>query len=343
MFGRTKTTIGIDVKKNVVRYCVLHKGQFICGEKIANENFFKTDKLKNKQELASILKQIVKETHVTNPAFVISALNSKVLIRQIPLQEMTTEKEIREFLFFELGESIALPFEKPVFDLLMLEMPKRRSSKKKSRSKKNTKKQTIEETNQIRKESQVHYGLNGKIPVCITSEELLEEVGDVIQKGSGHLAGVDFSPLAYTAVLKREIEWERNFALVEIDSGEATITIFENAIPIYVQYEDYNQTNWRYRELEGQIIPDWRGETEALSKLGEIINNVVHYFESELSDEGAIENIYLVGGHPNLKREVAEIIREKNTMQVSTLTSSLEKIKVPDRFLLTLGLALKEV
>ncbi|MGX7420615.1 type IV pilus biogenesis protein PilM [Carnobacterium gallinarum] len=333
MFGRTKTTIGIDIKKNVVRYCVLYKGQFTCGEKLANKELIKNDKLKNKQELVNILKVIFKETHITNPSVIISALNSKVLIRQIPLQEMTTEKEMREFLFFEIGESITLPFEKPVFDLLILDTIKKRSSKNQKQHKRKNGKQLIENVNHIK----------GKIPICITSEELLEEVGDVIQKCNGNLVGVDFSPLAYMSVLKREIDWEKNFALVEIDSGEATITIFENTVPIYVQYEDYNKSNWRYIELEDQIVPEYRGEEEALYKLGEIINNVVHYFESELSNDGTIANIYLVGGHPKLKRGVIDIIRKKNTIQVNTLTSSLEKIKVPDRFLLTLGLALKEV
>ncbi|EGO6705179.1 hypothetical protein ABG953_12535 [Enterococcus faecalis] len=343
MFSKNKPKIGIDIKKNVIRYCSFKKGQFICGEKIAREDFFKNGKLKNKEEFRTLLNEIFKETHSISPLVVVPALNSKLLIKHIPIQEMETEKEIREFLFFELGESISLPFDNPLFDLLILDPPKKKkrtSRVKKKESKKNETETKLENKPVIKRN---RFTVNGKVPVCITPEEVLEQVGNTVQKSGGQLSGVDFSALAYTNVLKKEINWRENFALVEIDSGEATITIFEKMVPVYVQYEDYNKINWRYNEVDGQIVPEYKEESESLSILGDTIRNVVKYFEDEISSEESIGNIYLVGGHPRLKQEVLTIIHEKNTISVHTLTSTLEKIKVPDRFLLAFGLALKEL
>lgn len=348
MFTSRKTILGIDIQKNVVRYCTLHKGRWLYGEKLAQGNFFKDNRLKNKQELVKIIHDICKETHSRAPHVVISALNSKLLIKQIPLQKMETEKEIREFLFFELGESIQLPFENPIFDLLILDRPNQKQKKEKKTKKMKKEQASSGDLEQVKVKTvkRNRFAVNGNVPVLITSEPLLEEIGDVILDGGGNLAGVDFSALAYTSILKREIEWGQCFALVEIDSGEATITIFEKLVPVYVQYEDYNQINWRFQEVDGQIIPDFKDEAEAVTQLGETIQNIIRYFETDISEGGKVSKIYLVGGHPRLKKEVSDVIQSKNDIPVSVLTSALKLkklLQIPPRFLLAACLALKEV
>ncbi|MGY3777472.1 type IV pilus biogenesis protein PilM [Isobaculum melis] len=345
MFGKKKDILGIDIQKNVVRYCMLHNGKWKYGEKIGNGSFFKDNGVKNKEALREILHDIFAEIHIRSPHIVISVLNSKLLIRQIPLRDMGTEKEIREFLFFELGESIPLPFEEPIFDLLILDRPTPKKQQS-SRLKKNTKAPSHQKNVKIKTIKRNRFAVNGKVPVVITSEPLLEEIGDTIQKGGGHLSGVDFSALAYTRALKRNIQWGESFALVEIDSGEATITIFEKFVPIYVQYEAYNQVNWRYQEIKGKIVPEFKGEMESLTQLGETIRNLIHYFESEISLNSKVSRIYLVGGHPHLKREVSEIIQKQNSIPVSVpaMPYTLRNQKtLPHRFLLAASLSMKEV
>lgn len=347
MFGKKSEVIGIDIQKNVIRYCMYKKGYWLYGEKLGKGSFFKENGLKNKEELSDLLDEIFSEVKVKNPQLVIATLNSKLLIRQIPLQDMTSEEEIREFLFFELGQSISLPFEDPIFDLLVLERPKVAKSKRvKKRKLGLSKADGLKDDVKIKTMKRNRFAVNGKVPIIITSEPLLIELGDTFQKVGGNLVGVDFSALAYTQIFKKRINWGQTFVLVEIDSGEATITIFEKMAPVYVQNEAYNRGNWRYREEKGQVIPEYRSEGIALKKLGETLKNLIAYFENDISVGSTVERIYLVGGHPRLKTDVLEIMEMTNVIPTSVLEepSVAEDLNiVPYRFLLAASLALKEV
>ncbi|WP_321383586.1 hypothetical protein [uncultured Enterococcus sp.] len=344
MFGKKKhTAIGIDIQKNVLRYCTVKGGQFVFGEKVTNGSIFKDGKIRNPEEFIHTLQQVAAEVHMRNPEFIISVMNGKLLIRQIPLGNMKSEKEIREFLYFELGDSISLPFENPIFDLLILEQ----QSKKKLPKKKG--KVTQEKSSRRAVKIQRNrFAVNGKVPIVITSEPILEEIGYLIQRSGGQLIGVDCSALAYTRVLQKRINWGQNFVLVELDSGTATITIFEQLVPVYVQYEEYNQVNWRYIEHEKVAKTEFNHsvELEELDKLGRTIDNVIRYFETEISPGKELVQIYVVGGHPLLSDEVVEIIQETNELPVKDLQSPLRvanQKRLPERFLLAAGLAMKEV
>ncbi|MBP1044801.1 hypothetical protein I6N96_00810 [Enterococcus sp. BWM-S5] len=344
MFGKKKhAAIGIDIQKNVLRYCTVKSGQFVFGEKVTNGSIFKDGKIRNPEEFIHTLQQVAAEVHMRNPEFIISVMNGKLLIRQIPLGNMKSEKEIREFLYFELGDSISLPFENPIFDLLILEQ----QSKKKIPKKKSRQPQEKSSRREV-KIQRNRFAVNGKVPVVITSEPILEEIGYLIQRSGGQLIGVECSALAYTRVLQKRINWGQNFLLVELDSGTATITIFEQLVPVYVQYEDYNQVNWRYLEKEQSAKTEFNRsvELEELDKLGRTINNVIRYFETEISPGKELVQIYVVGGHPLLDGEVVEIIQETNDLPVKELQSPLRlanQKRLPERFLLAAGLAMKEV
>lgn len=333
--------IGIDIQKNVIRYAIKKNGRWLFGEKVTNGSFFKNNKLRNTDQLMAIFQEIAKEVKLNRFELVISAINSKLLIRQVAIQQMETEKEIREYLFFELGESIPLPFEDPIFDLLVYEHTSRKNKRGKqvSQSTKKIKSFTIRR-NQL--------AVNGKVSVVVTSQPILEEVGECVKKSGGQLIGVDYSALAYTRLFQKKINWSQNFILVELDAGTATITIFEKQIPTYVQFDNYNQVNWKYLEKKDGVQVTFPVETESemLRKLGETIKEMGHYFSQELSLGNAIAQIYLVGGHPWLKGEVQTIIQNENQVPVKVLVSSLkdkDQKRIPERFSLALGLSMKEV
>lgn len=344
-FKKTQQLIGIDIQKNVLRYCTIKRGQFVFGETVTNGSFFKESKLRNPKEFIHTLQQVSSELRIKNPDFVISALNSKLLIRQIPLQEMSSEKEIREYLYFELGDSIPLPFENPIFDLLILGQGNQKNNPQKKL------KQPEEATRKGKKITiqRNRFAVNGNVPVVITSEPILEEIGTSIAKSGGHLVAVDCSSLAYTRIFQKKINWAQDFLMVELDSGTATLTVFEQLVPVYVQYEDYNQVNWKYLEKDQQVKTEFppAQELSALESLGATINSVIRYFETEISPEKKLEQMYLVGGHPLLKKEVEKIIQMENqSLSVKALMSPYKMTnqkRIPEKFLLAAGLAMKEV
>lgn len=371
MFGKKKAPpriVGIDIQKNCIRYCTKKGDRFKCGELVVNGTIFKDDKLRNPDSLESAFEQISKALRIRTMNVVINAPNAKLLIKQVPIGTMRTEKEIREHVYFELGESISLPFEKPIFDLLILGQGNKQEVSKINRKMQSSiltfrgKKQKVGEpeagirqsVTQDASSSQAiviqrnRFSINGHVPVAVTSEPILVQVGEVLKKGGHQLMGVDCSFLAYTRMFPRQINWGENFVLIEMNAGVANIVFFEELVPTYVQYEDYNQANWKYVENQESVQVSFResAEIQALEGIAETINSVIDYFYREVSPNCTLSKIYLVGGHPMLRKEVVEIFSDITSIPVKLLTvkvSETNRKKIPDHYVLAAGLAMKEV
>lgn len=350
MFGKKNTPrlVGIDIQKNCIRYCTKKGDRLKYGELAVNGTIFKDDKLRNPDNLVSAFNEISKRLGIRSMSIVITALNSRLLIKQIPMGNMNSEKEIREYLYFELGESISLPFENPIFDLLILARSKKQKVPKVKVKRKIKRKGDNTEELQAVVIQRNRFTTNGNLPVVVTSEPILIELGDVLKKGGHQLMGVDCSFLAYSRMFHRQINWSENFVLVELDAGIANIIFFEALVPTYLQYEDYNQANWKYFEKAQTVQVTFResAELQALEGLAETVNSVIEYFYQEVSPNCELAKLYLVGGHPMLRKEVQQIFQETASLPVKTViakTGDKSKKKIPDRYVLAAGLAMKEV
>lgn len=105
MFGKKTIPrlVGIDIQKNCIRYCTKKGDRLKYGELVVNGTIFKDDKLRNPDSLEAAFNEIAKRLGLRTMSVVITALNSRLLIKQIPIGKMNSEKEIREYLYFELG------------------------------------------------------------------------------------------------------------------------------------------------------------------------------------------------------------------------------------------------
>lgn len=348
MFGKKTIPrlVGIDIQKNCIRYCTKKGDRLKYGELVVNGTIFKDDKLRNPDSLEAAFNEIAKRLGLRTMSVVITALNSRLLIKQIPIGKMNSEKEIREYLYFELGESISLPFENPIFDLLILGKGNKEKAPKAQKRKANKKEEKAEPQAVVIQRNR--FTINGNVPVVVTSEPILIQLGDTLKKGGHQLMGVDCSFLAYSRMFQRQINWSENFVLVELDAGIANITFFEELVPTYLQYEDYNQANWKYIEKAQSVQVNFResAEIQALEGLAETLNSVIAYYYQEISPDCELKKIYLVGGHPMLRKEVQEIFHELSSLPVKTISakvSETSKKKIPDRYILAAGLATKEV
>jgi len=87
-------------------------------------------------------------------------------------------------------------------------------------------------------------------------------------------------------------------------------------------------------------------EIQALEGLAETLNSVIAYYYQEISPDCELKKIYLVGGHPMLRKEVQEIFHDVSSLPVKMISakvSETSKKKIPDRYVLAAGLATKEV
>lgn len=325
--------IGLEVIKNVIRMSVVQGNDIIYGEKLLEGTIIKRDKLRNSEELSDAMRSLAKELGVSGGRVIYHLNNQTVLIQELKDVADKSEKQIRQNLFLELGDSIALPFANPIFELLIASQPEKISRQSKKRDKKQE--AVLEDTQELLPN-------NDAVTYIVTSEDLLIELGDCIIQAGLKPAGVDFSALAVTRCFENKINFKQNFMVVELSSGTATMTIFEGETPIYVQYEDYNRVGWRYFS-EGKALTYFFNEERErmeLRKLMMVIEQLTYYYQTNLSNNQELQTIYVTGEHPWVSGEFEGLITD-------SLQYPIDILQFPNHFdskyILSLGLAMKEV
>ncbi|MCJ1977241.1 type IV pilus biogenesis protein PilM [Lactococcus paracarnosus] len=325
--------IGLEVVKNVIRMTIIQGNDVVYGERLLEGTIIKRDKLRNTEELSDAMRSLAKELGVSGGHVVYHLNNQTVLIQELAHLAGKSEKQIRQTLFLELGDSISLPFSTPKFELLVANQPEKSSA----RSKKSVNKQVAEMG-----ESQGLVANQDAITYIVTSEDLLIELGDCILQSGLKPAAVEFSALAVTRCFENKIDFTHNFMLVELAAGTATMTIFEGEVPIYVQYEDYNGVGWRYFHEGAELTYFFNEERERveLKKLIMVIEQLTYYYQTNLSENQDIHNIYVTGEHPWLMDKLEGMMTEDLQYPVNILQFPDD---FPPKYTLSLGLAMKEV
>lgn len=352
------TYIGLDIKKNIVRFVemksinppVVKK----YGEKTLPSSIIKNGKIKNDSALRQAFKKIFSSYHLSNQGMVYAAFNQNVLIKSVELPAGMKADEIKKFLFLELGDGIQMPFDNPVFDLI--EVTETSSSTKKKRGK-----SKAVETNQV-------------VYFVATPAESLNLVATTLKKVKQYAAAVDITSLAYQRIIKekRKKQSSDSFLLLEVDCGVATFTIFEKDIPIYTQYEEYNPGHWAPAPEDSEEVDwllnrdvksvDWNDieadddrikwlfdeevEKAALKRLCEVVSNVLYYYSSVISVNKELSKMMVTGDNPLLQTTVKKLFKQELDISFEILSGMAKDSsgkKIPARYNLALGLAMKEV
>ena len=325
--------IGLEVVKNVIRMVVIQGQEISYGEQLLEGTIIKRDKLRNTEELAAAMRALAKELGASGGKVVYHLNNQTVLIQELDHIKDKSEQQIKDGLFLELGDTISLPFSTPKFELLLEDASKsvKKVSKRSSRK-------SEDEMDEVESPAETSESLK----YIVTSEEFLIELGDCLIQAGLKPAAVDFSAVAYTRYFEQDINCDEIFLLVELSSGVATMTIFENSVPIYVQYEDYNGVGWRYFNDEEKITYFFNADKEAVEfkKLVMVIEQLTYYYQTSLSDNQEISRIYVTGEHPWIATE------QIASLMIQTLQVPISLLKVssyfPAKYLLSVGLAMKE-
>lgn len=354
---KKQTYIGLDIKKNVVRFVELKSLNPLIvkkyGEKTLPSSIIKNGKIKNESALRQAFKKVFSSYHLANQGMVYTAFNQNVLIKSVDLPTGMKVDEIKKFLFLELGDGIQLPFENPVFDLIEV-------ASSPATSKKKRKEKAIEGSNQV------HF--------VATPAESLNLVASSLKKVKQFAAAVDVTSLAYYRVLKskRKKSGSDSFLLLEVDCGVATFTIFEKDVPIYTQYEEYNPGHWAPAPESAEEVDwllnrdvksvDWTNlepdddrikwlfdedvEKVALKRLCETVTNVLYYYSSVISVNKELTKMIVAGDNPLLQTTVKKLFKQELDISFEILQAGAKDSsgkKIPPRYNLALGLAMKEV
>ncbi|WP_034757194.1 type IV pilus biogenesis protein PilM [Rossellomorea vietnamensis] len=308
----SQKTSNIVFTDNSIRYLELkHTSPLLVqayGERTLPENIIKGGKIIDEQTLSFILEECVEEWGMKGRSVRFIVPDPFVVLRKVTIPGDIKPDEIEGYLFLEIGTSIHLPFEDPVFDYALI------------------------------------HELEGNREVLLVAshQDVVDSYKDLLEKVRLKPIVADISPLAlYRLSIERgTISPQEHTMFLHFDENLLTVSIFLGHQPIFTRpivLEEKNQDVL----MEDHLA--WRNVEDAFSEIEKVMN---FYQYSLHKGEFFVERALISGDHPNLRKIETSL---KDRLNIPVHYQSLKEIKtvedgrISDKFVIALGLALKEV
>ncbi|MFJ7727108.1 type IV pilus biogenesis protein PilM [Neobacillus sp. NPDC097160] len=272
--------------------------------------------------LANILEQCVDEWKIQRRQVRFIVPDQLVIIRKVSVPAEIQDDEMHGYLYLELGSSIHLPFEEPVFDFYPIS----------------------------------NNGKTRELLLFAAPEQNVLEYADLLSKLKLNPVAADISPLALYRLYSQLDHASANEVLfsVQFDMTSVNLCIFEENVPLVMrQYAlPFNVDLWEIKtDLSGSIVYKYTGATDELviqfEDIIREINKLIDFYRYTLHNENQdISKFLLNGDHPMLTA-IFDEMQERFEIPVDVISLEIEtkgKIdRTPISQLLPLGLALKGV
>ena len=273
--------------------------------------------------LSSILEECIDEWKIKRRSIRFIVPDPLVIIRKVTIPADVRDDEIKGYLYLELGSSIHLPFEEPVFDYYTLP----------------------------------DNGKTKDLLLFAAPEQSVLEYVDLLNRIKLNSVAADISPLSLYRLyhkLDRAIADEILFT-VQFDLTSVNLCIFDETIPVVMrQFSlsfDINQ--WEIsRGPLGLMVCKFNGDPEELviqfEDIFKEVNKLLDFYRysHNNNEKQDVSKFLLNGDHPMLMA-IYDEMKERYDIPVDFITIDSEQkskqLSIPTNFLLPLGLALKEV
>ncbi|WP_064092510.1 type IV pilus biogenesis protein PilM [Rossellomorea aquimaris] len=278
------------------------------GERSLPYGVIKGGRIIDEQTLQYILEECVEDWKIKRKSVRFVVPDPFVVLRKVTIPLDLQEDEIEGYLFLEIGTSIHLPFEDPVFDYALLG-----------------------ETDHKR-----------EVLLISSYQEVVDSYKDVLVSVKLKPVVADISLLALyrLGVEQQLVNSNEHTMFLHFDEHLLTISIFHNNEPIFTRPLVLEEENEKVLN-EGPL--SWRNYEDAFNEIEKVMN---FYRFSLNQGENAVDRALISGDHPNLK-EMREHLNERLNVKVDFLhlngiyTTNDEEVS--RRFATVLGLGLKEV
>lgn len=278
-------------------------------------------KIVDSDSLANILEECIDEWKIHRRKVRFIVPDPLVIIRKVSVPADIQDDEMKGYLYLELGSSIHLPFEEPVFDYYSL-------------------------TND---------GKTKDLLLFAAPEQQVVEYSELLSSLRLTPIEADISPLSlYRLYHHLNVEHANDILFtVQFDLTSVNLAIFQDDVPVVMRHFPlpFHLDQWDIKtNRAGQMVCRYLGETdEIVLQFEEIfreINKLVDFYRYSLNnDKQDITKFLLNGDHPMLQAIYNELI-DRYGITVDWLTLDVDKgtsANVPASLLLNLGLALKGV
>ncbi len=313
LFNRRKRTASLTIEEEAIRFVRLKSMDPLVVD-VAEEvplppGVVVEGKIVDAETLAAILDGVVKEWGIAKRSVQFLAPDQYVIIRKVPYPDDLLEDELKGHFFIEIGSTLYLPFDDPVFDVVPY-IP-------------NT------ETNEA---------------ILIASKEsVLNRYEDVLKDVKLDPIIADIAPLALyrLAFTQYNLTGEEHVLLADLSEDKLTVSIFHAHYPLFmrpVELENSADLAVVTTIQEQRVTP-----TTIMMELEKLIN---FYRYNLWNGSAGITHLFVNGEYASLN-ELLTLIRGQLSIEAMPLLKEPLQLAtgdaVPARFNRTIGLALKEV
>lgn len=291
------------------------------GERFLPQGIISDGKIIDADSLQNILDECIDEWKIHKRPIRFIIPDSLVIIRKVTIPSDIKEDEIHGYLYLELGSTIHLPFEDPVFDIYPL----------------------------------ADNGKTKEIMLFAAPEKFVMEYSDIFSDLKLNPLAADISPLSTYRLYHQLGQTKENEILLtaQFDLTNINMSIFENTVPYVMRHfpfafslekweikPDKNGVNYQYIGNIDELKRDFEDIYHEISKLMDFYRYSLYNGKKEVS------KVLISGDHP-LLNIIVEEMKSRYELPVSLLQLKDEangkNEKLPYKYYLSLGLALKEV
>jgi type IV pilus assembly protein PilM len=274
------------------------------------------------ESLSNILEECIDEWKIRRRFIRFIVPDPLVIIRKVSIPADVQEDEIKGYLYLELGSSIHLPFEEPVFDYYTLP----------------------------------DNGKTKDLLLFAAPEQNVMEYVDLLTSLKLNPVSADISPLSLYRLyyhLNQASEQEVLFT-VQFDMTSVNLCIFDETVPLVMRHFSlpFDIDQWDIaRGSLGLIVSKYTGDpNELVLQFEDIfreINKLLDFYRYSLNNEKKdVTKFLLNGDHPMLKA-IFDEMKDRFEVPVEIINFDKEakskSASIPTNLILPLGLALKEV
>ncbi|WP_406686700.1 type IV pilus biogenesis protein PilM [Rossellomorea vietnamensis] len=315
LFNKNKNKINIVISDQWIRFVELKSVSPLhihdYGEMRIADGMISDGKIIEKEAFQALLDECVLDWDLKKREVQFIVPNTQMIIRKMAISPDIEDDEVKSHLFLEIGTSIHLPFENPVFDVVVV-------------GNKGEKKEII---------------------LVAAPENIVMEYQQMLT--DAHLKPVvaDISPLAYYRYIHSLdlTHSENHEMLLYFNPSNVTVSIFHDHQPVFFRPislgEEREVVDERSDHDEFQSLP--------FDDVMKEIDKVLSFYRYTLTnDEAVINKVYVAGDHP-MVGDIHTLLADRfeiDTIKVPSLArDAYTNEELPSEFLLSVGLGLKGV
>lgn len=321
-FSKKNRIVTIIINDHFIRYVELKQTNppvvAKWGERLLPNGMMSNGKIYDYDNLVLILAQCVDEWKLRNRKVRFLIPESFVIIRKVSIPAEIKDDEVKGYLYLELGTTIHLPFEEPVFDAVVL-------------AEENNKKEVL---------------------IFAAPEENVLEYRQLFLDVKLDPVEAEISPLALYRLYSQldQAQAEEHLLVVQFEIHAVTICIFDQQFPIFMHYLpiEFDAEQWQitYNRMHGNRLTFIGKEEELLAQFGDIykeINRLMDFYRYSLHQgQQQVSKILIDGEHPMLAAIVTEMKhRFEIPLEMIAYPDTIKEDPLPSTYYLAVGLALK--